>query len=299
MSHAIPAYRRPARGELARRVFSSRLFAAFAAVAAFSDSARADPAVTLPAPPFAAPFLPSISNDWTVKIGIQGALTPNFYGANDLAFNPSPIFSIQRAGSPNRFISPRDNPSIALFDYGRFRAGPVLKFDPARTSSSDKALRGLPNVGAAVELGAFAEYFPVDWFRTRLEVRNGFGGHQGVVGDLSADAIIPLTERLTFSGGPRFSLKDAKSLSPYFNVDAAESIASGLPEYRLKGATASTGVGAQLGYMLTPQWEVHGYVEYERLLNGAASSPLIKLRGSPDQVTVGLGVSYSFDVKVR
>ena len=51
-------------------------------------------------------------------------------------------------------------------------------------------------------------------------------------------------------------------------------------------------------YQITPRWEAHYYVEYDRLLGGAAASPLVQLRGSPNQVTVGLGASYSFDVRV-
>jgi outer membrane protein len=48
-----------------------------------------------------------------------------------------------------------------------------------------------------------------------------------------------------------------------------------------------------------PQWEVHSYVEYERLLGDAANSPLVTARGSPNQTTVGIGASYSFDFKIR
>ena len=33
--------------------------------------------------------------------------------------------------------------------------------------------------------------------------------------------------------------------------------------------------------------------------NDAAASPLVRLLGSRDQTTVGVGVSYSFDVKIR
>ena len=45
--------------------------------------------------------------------------------------------------------------------------------------------------------------------------------------------------------------------------------------------------------------ELRGYVEYDRLLGGIADSPLVKFRGSTDQVTYGLGVAYSFDVGIR
>jgi outer membrane protein len=44
---------------------------------------------------------------------------------------------------------------------------------------------------------------------------------------------------------------------------------------------------------------VHSYVEYDRLLGDAANSPLVTLRGSVNQTTVGVGASYSFDVRIR
>jgi outer membrane protein len=38
-------------------------------------------------------------------------------------------------------------------------------------------------------------------------------------------------------------------------------------------------------------------VEYDRLTDGAADSPLVTQRGSPNQLTIGFGVTRSFDIK--
>ena len=69
--------------------------------------------------------------------------------------------------------------------------------------------------------------------------------------------------------------------------------------FNAKGGLHSAGAGAQISYKLTPQWELHSSVEYARLLGDAAASPLVKLRGSANQTTIGIGVSYSFDFKIR
>jgi hypothetical protein len=58
------------------------------------------------------------------------------------------------------------------------------------------------------------QYFPFDWFRTRIEVRRGFGGQDGVVADVSADAIAPIWQRPTLSGGPRFTLQNSAGPGP-------------------------------------------------------------------------------------
>jgi outer membrane protein len=44
---------------------------------------------------------------------------------------------------------------------------------------------------------------------------------------------------------------------------------------------------------------VHSYIEYDRLLGDAAKSPIVTARGSANQTTVGIGASYSFDVRIR
>ncbi|QCI67288.1 MipA/OmpV family protein [Phreatobacter stygius] len=262
-------------------------------------AAAAEPAFTLPPPPFTLPFLPSPLGDWTVTIGVGGEARPSFEGSKNFLLSPVPIFSIRRAGTAERFRSPRDGISFGLIEFGGFRAGPVGKFVRERNADSYAALHGLGDVKFAVEIGGFAEYFPVEWFRTRIEVRRGFGGHEGIVADFSADLIAPSWHGFTLSGGPRFSLGDTRSVQPYYSINAAQALASGLPSFDAKGGARSVGAGALLRYRINPQWTVHSYVEYSRLLGSAASSPLVRLRGSTDQVTFGFGASYSFDVRVR
>jgi len=269
------------------------------AIIAFPSSASAQTAFTLPAPPFELPILPSVSGSWTVMAGIGGEYRPDFEGSKHWMLSPIPIFTIRRAGSAEPFRAPRDSASIALIDFGDLRAGPAAKFIPGRKSYNYSELNGLGDVKAAVELGGFAEYYPVDWFRVRSEVRQGLGGHHGAVVDLSADFVVPVIQRLTLSAGPRFTWKSTQATSPYFGIDAVQAVASGLPIFDAKGGAHSAGFGTQVKYRINPQWEVHSYIEYERLLGDAAKSPLVTTRGSVNQTTVGVGVSYAFDFQIR
>jgi outer membrane protein len=243
--------------------------------------------------------LPPVSGGWTVMIGAEGRYRPEFEGADHSSFSAVPIFSIRRAGSVDQFRSPRDNISIALIDFGNLRAGPAGKFVSSRKAGSYSELNGLGDVKAAFELGGFIEYFPVDWFRVRNETRGAFGGHQGIVSDFSADFIVPVTRTLTVSAGPRFTWESTGATSPYFSIDAAQAMASGLSIFDARGGAHSAGFGAQGKYRINPQWEVHSYVEYDRLLGDAAKSPLVTVRGSANQTTVGIGASYSFDFKIQ
>jgi MipA family protein len=241
----------------------------------------------------------AVSGLWTVSVGANVVGRPAFEGAKDDSFSVAPIINVSRAGSASeRFTSPRDSASIALFDYEGFSAGPAGKLKSARKSDDRTELTGLGDVGTTVELGGFVQYFPFDWFRTRIELRRGFGGHTGVVADFSADAIVPVWQRLTLSGGPRFALENSQATAPYFSVDSAQALASGLSAFDAKGGAHSAGAGAQLRYQINAKWETHGYVEYDRLLGDAGASPLVTQRGAPNQVAFGLGASYAFELRV-
>lgn len=235
---------------------------------------------------------------WTVVLGVEGRYTSRWQGSDDkYVFVPTPLLDVRRAGTPENFHGPRDGFGITLFEMGELRVGPVGKIRLPRREGDDPRLVGLGDVGWAYELGIFADYMWAPWLRTRVEVRQGFGAHEGLAADLTADLIAPVTRQLTLSAGPRITLANTPATSPYFSVNAAQSAASGLPIYNAKGGVRSVGAGTQARYYWTPQWATHAFVEYERLTGDAKNSPIVTQRGSPDQWTFGFGVTYAFDMK--
>lgn len=270
-----------------------RLLTGMAAV--FAVSALAAAAVA--AEPLKAPaWAPGAASDWTVTLGAEGRMLPTFEGSDRFTVLPFPLFDIRRAGTPPTFRSPRDGFGFGLIDTGRFRAGPTFKVRLPRNEGDDDGLRGLGDVKWALEAGAFAEYWLTPWLRARAELRQGFGGHHGVVSDLTADVVVPVTPQWTLSGGPRMTLATAAATAPYFSITAAQSAASGLPVYDAGGGLHSFGAGAQARYQWSPQWAAYTFVEYERLAGDAGNSPLVTERGSRDQIQVGIGATYSFDI---
>ena len=242
--------------------------------------------------------LPPIPGEWTIGLGVEITALPAFEGSSQNLFSALPELSLRPAGKTPRFRSERDSASISLINVGGFHAGPAARFKDARYESDNPQLQGLGDVDWTLEVGGFAELWPSDWLRTRLEVRRGFNGHEGIVADLTADLVVPLMERWVLSGGPRVTFADSKATAPYFSINALQSLASGLPEFDAKGGVRSVGAGAQVRYQWSPQWETRLFVEYERLLGDAASSPVVAQRGSPDQVSIGAGVTYSFNIKL-
>ncbi len=237
------------------------------------------------------------NSDWTLTLGVEARVLPSFEGSGGSMLRPFPLIDIRRAGTPWQFRSARDGASVGVLETGSFRLGPTVKLKLPRRERDDGNLRGLGDIAWAPEFGGFAEYWPQPWLRTRAELRQGFGGHHGVVSDITADLVAAVTPLLTLSAGPRLTLTSRSASAPYLGITPAQSAASGLPAFEASAGLHSIGAGAQARYEWSPQWAGYFFVEYERLTGNAADSPLVTLRGSRDQVSTGIGVSYSFNMR--
>lgn len=233
------------------------------------------------------------SGDWYLTVGATVMRAPDFEGASRHIFEASPVISFGRAGKSARFTSRNDNISIALIDQDRFRAGINGKLIFGRDAEDE--LAGLDPIRFGGELGGFAEIYPTDWLRLRGAVRHGIRSHEGVVADVSADAFYDVTPDVRVSAGPRASFASADYFETYYGVDAAQSVASGLSPYTPDGGMKSAGAGGAITWKMTDAATATAFGEYERLTGPAAESSLVKERGSRDQFTLGLTLTYRFD----
>jgi MipA family protein len=233
--------------------------------------------------------------NWTVELGVEIRSLPHYPGSKVYGEYPMPLFDVRSAGTPPKFHGPRDGFGYSLLDTDTWKAGPVVQIELGRRVSHNPALEGLGNVGVTAEVGGFVDYWPTHWLRARVELRQGFGGHTGVVSDQTLDLVLPVSPQWTLSGGPRLTEATPDANAPYFSVSTAQGAASGLPVYDAGGGVRSYGLGTQARYQWNPQWASHAFVEYSRLTGDVGHSPIVAQRGSPDQVMLGVGVTYSFD----
>jgi MipA family protein len=256
-------------------------------------------AVGLPATAtFASDLIPAAPSQksWTVELGAEMRVLPRYQGSEVYGFYPVPFLDVRPAGTPPRFHAPRDGFGFAILDVGSFNAGPVVQVELGRHVKHNPALQGLGNVGITAEVGGFAEYWPAQWLRARIEVRQGTGAHHGIVSDQTVDFVVPVTSQWTLSGGPRMTVVTKDANTPYFSVNPTQSAASGLPVFDAGGGIRSVGVGAQGRYQWDARWATYVFLEYTRLTGDVANSPIVAQRGSPDQAMFGVGATYSFDV---
>ena len=243
----------------------------------------------------ATPAMAQDDNDLRVRAGLGGQLKPEFPGADDHRLAPLFDLDFARGSNPFPFEAPDDAFGVRLLSKGGFAAGPAANFQGKRKESDVGAPVG--KVKATVEIGGFAEYHASKSIRLRADLRQGVNGHEGLVGSLGVDRIWRDGDRYVFSIGPRVLFSDAKFQRAYFGVDNAASLASGLPAYRPDGGIYAVAAASGLSYQFNSRFGAFGFARYERLVGDAGKSPIVRDLGSRDQLSGGVGLSYSFFVK--
>lgn len=251
-------------------------------------------AVLLPTAPAAAQD--SDDKGWTIEIGPGAYFRPKFPGAKDLELRPWPVIDVYRTKRGPTFETPDEGFGFGIVGDDSFRIGPTLQLSPGR--DEEDAIAGIGDVDGSIEGGAFVESYVTPNFRLRGEVRKGFGGHKGVVGDLGADLIFGRPEALQFSIGPRARIANARYVRAFYGINPAQSALSGLPIHDVDGGLHSAGALAFAKYRLGGSWAIEAYGRYDRLLGDAKDSPLVLSHvGSRNQYEVGLGLSYRFNIR--
>jgi outer membrane scaffolding protein for murein synthesis (MipA/OmpV family) len=234
---------------------------------------------------------------YTITIGAGAQTYPKFPGSDSYGINPMPIFGFRREGTPMPFEAPDDGIGPGILGHDSvFNFGPAIRFQGKREEDDVGAPVG--DVGFTVEAGGFVEVAPIRNFRLRAELRQGLGGHEGLVGDLGADFVIRDENTYIFSIGPRARWGDNDFHDAYFGVPFPIP-ASGLPAYDPGGGFYALGAVAGITYKLGRNWGVQGYAGYDRLIGDAADSPIVLAFGSRSQFSAGAGLFIEFNIGGR
>jgi outer membrane scaffolding protein for murein synthesis (MipA/OmpV family) len=219
-------------------------------------------------------------------------LAPSWPGADRYSIGPYIDLSRERVGTEFTFEAADESFGAPLIASGKFAFGPAFGFVGKRTAADVGA--NLPKVGLTIEAGGFVQVSPTPNFRLRAEARRGLGGHDGFVGEVSADYIARDGDDWLFSIGPRVTLGDGKYQRAYFGVSPAAAVTSGLPAHDIDGGIHAVGLTAGYLRQLSPRWGFAVYGRYDRLVGDAARSPIVRQLGSRDQPSVGVALSYTF-----
>jgi MipA family protein len=242
------------------------------------------------------PLGEAIAADVRIRVGGGAEIRPKHPGADstELAFDPD--FAFATGGEPFGHGAPDDSFGIRLLSSGNFSAGPVVALSQSRRESDVGAPVG--NVSRAIELGGFVQHYFGESVRFRAELRRALSGHDGFTGFAGADYLVRDADRYTFSIGPRVRFADNAYMDSYFGVPPEVSIQAVLPVYNPSGGIRALGAISGFTYSLGGPLGLFGFARYDRLVGDAANSPIVRQFGSRDQFSAGLGLSYTFNIRL-
>ncbi|MBX3565108.1 MAG: MipA/OmpV family protein [Sphingomonas sp.] len=227
-----------------------------------------------------------------VRVGLGPQLAPSFPGSRDHSVRPYWDLSIARGDTPFDYEAPDETFGLPLLKTGDFEFGPALNLENARRRKRVGA--PVDEVGTTLEAGGFTQVWLTPALRIRAEARQGVNGHRSLVGAVGADYVIREGDKWLLSLGPRVSLSDRGYQTAYFGVNVREATASGLPLYRPRAGVHAAGAIAGMHYALGDRWGIMAFAKYDRLVGDAGRSPLIRTFGKRDQLSGGLGLTYTF-----
>lgn len=230
------------------------------------------------------------AESWRVAVGAGMLITPDYLGSNDWMVRPLVAFDI-RAPQDSIFISFRDGAGATLYRDGPFTAGVLVRPRFGRDQDDNDALKGMGDVDFAGEAGGFVSY-ATGTYLARAELRQGFGGHSGVLADARLDRIFRPRPDLILSTGPRLSWGSRDFAETYFGVNDTQSQRSGYAVFKPEDYWFA-GIAAGVTWVISDRWAAIGFGEIGRIFGAAADSPLVD-RGTPTQAVVGLTLTYRF-----
>lgn len=277
---------------------------------ALTFALAAAPALAQDAPATSAATLDTSGDH--ITIGAGGVYLPDYEGSDHYVFRGAPGaigsiggFAFTIAGN-RASIDLIPNPSGPKWD---FQAGPIAVVNFNRSSLKsigDPRVRALGKRSTAIEVGGFvgigktgvvtSDY---DSLSLSLSYRKGISGaHRAGIWSPTINYLTPLSTRAAVGVFASAEYADRDFGRAYFDVDAAQSLASGLPVFTTRKGWKDYSLGL-LGTVAITGNLLHGFKlvgggTYTRLLNDFGRSPIVSIAGDRSQWMGVLGLAYTF-----
>lgn len=289
----------------------SAILAIIVSILSFGSFAWAETAPTLPAKQTAYDAVRSgdrserRSDGWKLNIGAGMLYAPSFMGSKDYQLFAFPSLSVSYDNL--FFASMREGIGYNIIHSNGWRVGPIIKYHFGRKEDGNNpfrigggkstALQGLGDVEGTLEGGGFAEYRQKP-FVYKIELRQGIGGHNGMIGEASVNYSGTISLKgppVIYAFGPRTAFADSDYINAYYGINQTQSANSGLNRYHAGSGLVSYGAGGFMSMPLYPKVSISLFGGYDRLGNEAADSPLIRQRGSANQFAAGFNITYKIE----
>lgn len=226
---------------------------------------------------FNVPAIPG-NGKFSFDFGVGASADPSFPGSDEIELGPWVTMRNASFGEPGK----AELDGIAFF--------PSFDYVGKREASDDDRLDGMEDIDATYEFGGRVNY-GVGHLTSYLTTRLGFGGHDGITGEVGFRYRTDISDRLTLWSGLEAQYGNGTYTETYFGVSPAEALASGFEAYEPGAGVTKASAKFSARYSLNDVTAVLGEFEYGRLVGDAADSPLVEDRTQP---ILRLGISRNF-----
>jgi len=238
-----------------------------------------------------------------VRLGLGPVMAPDYEGSNSYNIDPVPVVSLRY----KNFLEV-DNNEVKITAFNRLfntntnmgggrslRAGPLVSINFGRSQKASPDLAGMGSVGTAFELGGFVSYTFSPDSRVRLRARQDVAsGHNGatVMADYAHTFI--RTAKYALGGSVSGTWATGPYMRSFFGVTPAQAAASGYPVFTPGSGFKDMTFGLNGNYRIAARWALVANASYKRLVGAAADSPIVRIAGTPNQMSFSTFVVYSF-----
>lgn len=224
--------------------------------------------------------------NWSLSVTAGAAYGPKYLGSDKN--EGGALFDLNAEFADGLFFVGLGGIGIAPIRTDTARLSFALAYGGGRDMKDDpNNLRGLGDIDSEALLLLNGEYLlgPVSLGATITG-----GDTYGVTADLSIGTAVPITSRLTLSGGLTGTWASTDHAQTYFGVTAAQAASSGKPVFTADSGFISGGVGLSLDYAINDRTSVTLGIDYQELQGDAARS---SISVEDEQFLVGLSLTRS------
>jgi outer membrane protein len=221
-----------------------------------------------------------------IIVGVGASYAPTYQGADDYRLMPLPAIDVTWGPF---FANLRNGIGVNAIDNDVITAGASVTFMQGYRRKDAPEGIGRVSVGAGGR--AFVNLKAAGFIATIGATKGFAGGTKGVIADASLSYPIMLSSRLILIPTIGTTWADKKHNDRYFGVDAEQSLASGLPQFRAGSGFKDASALLSAQYRLTDRISLSASGGVTTLLGKVQDSPIVFHKTQP----LGfLSLSYRF-----
>jgi outer membrane scaffolding protein for murein synthesis (MipA/OmpV family) len=238
-------------------------------------------------------FMPEIPK-WRTTLGLAEVVQPSYAGSQSYRFQTGPVIDVRYFDVA--FASVGEGLGVNFLHGAHYRVGVAVGYDLGRgLTNYYERPRGFGDIQPAPVVKLFGSYVISRGLPLilRADVRQFVGGADGAIGDLEAFMPLPgSSATLIMLAGPSITFADRLYQSKEFGISAAQSRASGFPQFNAYGSANAVGMGFSGTWIFRKNWLLNVEAAADGLLGSGAASPVTtsKLQG-----TVALSFAYRWE----